>query len=397
MISVQEAKDLIEVNSFHCEIIDKDCKEALGFVLAEDLVSPIDSPPFHQSAMDGYAFRYDDLNSENTLVLQGIIQAGDTHHYQLERGKCFRIFTGAPLPLHADTVIMQEHTELNINVLSLLQIPAKALNVRLQGSQIRAGNLIIEKGKLLNAGIIGFLISSGIQKIKVYAKPKVSILITGKELVQVGNALQFGQIYESNSSMLQAALQEGNLNASSIEFVDDDLNATKKGIANLLASCDVLLISGGISVGDFDYVQAALEANGVECIFYKVKQKPGKPLYFGKKDKQLIFALPGNPAAVLTCFYEYVVPCLRMFRGMKPKPNNILQLPLITAYHKKGELTHFLKAKMVEDGVILLDGQESYKLQAFTEADCLVIVPSEINNCKVADEVEVHVFKNCWT
>lgn len=396
MISVQEAGNLIEKYSFHCEIIDRNCKDALGFVLAEDLVSPIDSPPFHQSAMDGYAFRHEDLNSENTLVLQGIIQAGDTQHYQLEHGKCFRIFTGAPLPLHTDTVIMQEHTEINNDLVTISQIPTQGLNVRLQGSQICAGNLIIEKGKLLNAAIIGYLISSGIQTIKVYAKPKISILVTGKELIQVGNALQFGQIYESNSSMLQAALQEGNLNAASIEFVDDDLDLTKKCIANSLKACDVLLLSGGISVGDFDYVQAALEANGVECIFYKVKQKPGKPLYFGKKDKKLIFALPGNPAAVITCFYEYVIPCLRKLRGMKFQPNNKIQLPVRNSYFRKGELTHFLKAKIVDNGVLILEGQESYKLQAFTEADSLVMLPSNINACEINDVVDVHLFKDYW-
>ncbi|MBK7763595.1 MAG: molybdopterin molybdotransferase MoeA [Bacteroidetes bacterium] len=396
MISVKEAKELVEKKSSRSKSITMRTKDALGFVLAEDLFSPIDSPPFHQSAMDGYAFCFADIESQSTLILQGTIQAGDTQRYQLEVGYCFRIFTGAPLPMNADTVIMQEHIAINGDKISLLQIPTQGQNVRLQGSQTKIGERILEKGKLMNAGIIGYVISLGIHTMQVYAKAKVSILVTGKELVQAGEDLQFGQIYESNSSMLAALLDEVGITPQEIKFVDDDLQASTQSISNVLKHCDVLLISGGISVGDYDFVQAALEANKVEKIFYKVKQKPGKPLYFGSKGNKLVFALPGNPAAVLTCFYEYVVLCLSILGGMDFQGNRKLMLPLLNTYNKKGELTHFLKGKIQEQGVLILDGQESYKLQAFTEADCLVLIEDNINNCHVGDVVEVHSFARSW-
>jgi len=397
MISVSEARNLIEQHTPTGEMQLIPVRDSLGYVMFSSIPAPIDSPPFHQSAMDGYAFRFEDLSRQTTFDLQGIIQAGDTTSYTLEPGKCFRIFTGAPIPEGADTVMMQEHCTTNGNSIRFNHPqPLAGEHIRPQGSQVQKGSAIGSSGQLLTPGIIGYLLTLGMSMVPVYRKPRIGVLVTGKELVQAGEVLGHGQIYESNGGMLAAALQEGRLAAHSVSYADDDLDLTKNAIEQLLHTCDVLLITGGISVGDYDFVQPALQANQVETIFYKVKQKPGKPLYFGRRGNTLIFALPGNPSAVLTCFYEYVVPCLRKLIGMPPQSEQFFRLPLLQDYRKKGELTHFLKARIEGDGVRILDGQESYKLHSFMDADCLVTLQSDMQQCKKGDWVDVFKLESAW-
>lgn len=398
MISVEEAREIINFNCAALPAVSMPLAEANGYILASGVFSPINSPPFNQSAMDGYAFNSNEIDWNKSVLVSGLSQTGATNETILEKGAAIRIFTGAAVPIDADTVIIQEHIELHGNHISLNhEAPKTGSNIRLAGSQINIGECAAQAGTLLNAGTVGYLIGLGIETVEVIPKPKIGIIVTGKELVKLGSNLLHGQVYESNSIMLCAALQDGHLVPELIIYADDIEAEITATIKKAIATCDVVLVTGGISVGDFDFVGKAFENLGVEKLFYKVKQKPGKPLYAGKLGNTFLFGLPGNPASVLSCFYEYVLPCLRKMRGYSFEANNKQFLPLGENTHKKGTLTNFLKGRIDNGFVFICEGQESYKLSAFTQANCLVMLKAEQNELMEGEIVEAHSFQNCWT
>jgi molybdopterin molybdotransferase len=285
---------------------------------------------------------------------------------------------------------MQEKTSVENNELIIRDGEMqKGNNVRPKGFEIKAGTLALKKQTLLSPAAIGFLAGMGIVSVKAYPKPSLSILVTGKELQQPGMPLQFGQVYESNSFMLKAALQQLGIAGIKTVWVDDDPGLLQKALEQALQNSDMVLLTGGVSVGDYDYTTQAAAACGIRPLFHKVKQKPGKPLYFGKKEKQLIFGLPGNPSSVLTCFYEYVIPALEQLTMRK----NIIKtghLPLAGVWQKNPGLTHFLKARCENGQARPLAAQESYRLSSFAEADSLVCLEEEGSAYAEGDMVEVH-------
>ncbi|WP_017730924.1 molybdopterin molybdotransferase MoeA [Nafulsella turpanensis] len=373
MIPVDEAKKLLSKHiPAPCPVV-LPLEEAVNHVLASDIEAPMEVPSFDNSAMDGYAFAFADFQTEKPLKISYTIQAGDTRLPVLKRGEAARIFTGAPIPEGADSVVMQEKTEVNNQLLQVLDNGLKkGGNVRRKGTQTAMGEKVLKAGTRLKAGMIGLLASLGLKEVSVYTAPKIAVIVSGKELVKPGNPLQPGQIYESNSFALQAALAEMGIKSPLLSSIDDEAEETFNAIAQYLEKCELLLITGGISVGDYDYVHQALERAGVEKIFYKVKQKPGKPLYCGRKRNTLVFGLPGNPGAVLSCFYQYVKPAIRQMKGMKNTFEAEGLLKLSANVQKRQGLTHFMKGKMEGEEVTVLQGQESYKLNAFAESDCLV-------------------------
>ena len=398
MITVQEALEIINQKVHSSRSEPTALQHAFGAVLASDIHSPIDSPPFAQSAMDGYAINFSGVNGTDGVVLQGVIPAGDTRHHLLEKGKAFRIFTGALIPEGVDTVIIQEHTTVKNDLIYWDEnLVKQGANIRGQASQLAKGALAAEKGTRLTPGAVGFLASLGVTHVDVFRQPNIGILVTGDELVQAGNTLKQGQIYESNGITLQAALAEGGIMPTSVLRARDNEAETIAAMRDLLESNDIVLVSGGISVGDFDFVHQALTNNQVEQGFYKILQKPGKPLYFGTKDEKLVFGLPGNPASVLTCFYVYVLPAIRKMRGQTFTPNHVAELPLLQSIKKKEHLTQFMKAKVANQAVDLLTGQESYKMQAFTDANCLAVLPAGKIEFEAGEVVSVLDLTKCWS
>jgi molybdopterin molybdotransferase len=366
--------------------------EAAGLVLAYDAYSNFDIPAFVQSGMDGFAFRYDDWVNNKKLLIEDQIPAGRTDKVQLGLNKASRIFTGAPLPFGADTVIMQEKTLVKGNTLEIIDNELqKGSNVRPIGSEISKGTLALAKGTKLTPGAIGFLATMGKATVTVHPTPKVSIIVTGKEIQQPGATLQHGQVYECNSFTLRTALKQLGVKDVGVEHADDELTLIQQMIAKHLEVSDVLLITGGVSVGDYDFVTAALKQCGVEQVFHKIKQRPGKPLFFGRKGNKLVFGLPGNPSSVLTCYYEYVAPALE--RMMQISYSSIIKksLSLASDYYKKAGLTHFLKGCCTKENVTILGGQESYKLGSFAAANCFVCLPEERDEFKKDELVEVHI------
>lgn len=389
MIKVKEAQYIVKSNLLKGAKIKVQLIDALDLFLAEDIYAPINVPSFNQSAMDGYAFKFEDAVKEIEIVEE--IPAGDTREIRINKGQAVRIFTGAKVPYGCDTVVMQELTQVNGNRLLVKDDGLKVGgNIRKEGHQIKKGDVALIKGTKINPAVIGFLASLGFAEVEVYSRPQVTILATGNELIKSGEVLKKGQVYESNTIMLQSALNQFGIQPE-IVFLLDDLEQTKNAIAQALKSSDLILLSGGISVGDYDFVKPALEDNRVEQLFYKVKQKPGKPLYFGKKDNKRVFALPGNPAAALNCFYIYVVEVINTFLGNPSQDIKATEAIISMDYKKKSGRAEFLKAFYKEDKVILLEGQGSDVLKSFAEANCLVFLDDNVDRVQKGDIVPVYL------
>jgi molybdopterin molybdotransferase len=379
MIQVEEALSIIAENSTNMPVQKIQVSKSLGYILAETVYSPIAMPPFRQSAMDGYAFIHSEKHQYDII---GISQAGDRSKIKLKENEAVRIFTGAHVPDNADTVIMQEHVMATESSILITRMPERYTNVRNKGEQIGKEEVVFKSNTLITPAAIGFLACLGITEVEVYKKPKVVILVTGNELVKPGKKLSKGKIYESNSVMLQAALQTIGVNKTKVYKVKDNLKATKKALKEILKKYDIVLISGGISVGDYDFVKEALLENDVQELFYKINQKPGKPMFFGSKNDTLVFALPGNPASSLTNFYIYVYPAIKNRMGFSDIHLKKMLRKLNDNLTNTTGKTLFLKALYDETHVTVLDGQSSAMLNTFAIANSLLVVPNDVESLK---------------
>jgi molybdopterin molybdotransferase len=390
MVSVQEALQIIEACCHSLTPEKRPVEKSLHAVLAKEVLSLINMPPFRQSAMDGYAIHFS--GSVTTYTLIGEVAAGSGEDFVLKPGEAVRIFTGAAVPDTADTVVQQEIVTRTANEITLTAEIKPGQNIRPLGEQIKKGEVALPAFSVLNAAATGYLATLGIETVDVFAQPKIGLLLTGNELVKPGTMLKHGEIYESNAVMLTTALQNYCFQQPISVKVGDALNETQEALKHLIAQQDVVLISGGISVGDYDFVKAALENLGVKEGFYKVKQKPGKPLFFGTLGSKLIFALPGNPASALTCFYMYVLPALNKLRGKPFAGLKKVIRKLNGSYQKKSGLAHFLKSDSDDVLVKILDGQSSAMLNTFALANGLIYVPAETEHLEAEISVDVYLF-----
>ena len=388
MVSVQDAFSILQNNLPALQQVEFPLIQAQKHVLASAVFSPINMPPFRQSAMDGYALcLFEGLEYE----IIGEIKAGDSHLVELLPGQAIKIFTGAAVPDSAQAVIQIEKVSEKDGRLFLEEVVKPETNVRPVGEQISVGELALEKGTLLNAAAIGFLAGLGFTSAKVFQKPNVGIVVTGNELTKPGEPLEYGKVYESNGIMLATALKEAYFENVALYEVNDDFENTKNKLAEALSENEVVLVSGGISVGDYDFVARALKELEVETLFYKVNQKPGKPLFAGKTKDKIIFALPGNPAAALTCFYVYVVPTLFILSGKAPNYSQSRLISIAHDYSVRNTRSQFLKANIVNDEANVLSHQASSMLNSFAVSNGLVFVPDGIYELKKGDKVEVYL------
>ncbi len=383
MISVKEALLKVKENTTNLDVQTVEVENAVGYSLSEDIFSQINMPPFDQSAMDGYAVQ---LHNSDSYSLIGEVKAGDNSEFTVNKGEAVRIFTGAMIPAGANTVIKQEDINRNEGEIVVQNTIKLGDNIRYAGEQIKKGQLALEKNSRLNPGAIGFLSMLGFTKISVYRKPIIGIIATGNELVKPGNPLEPGSIYESNTFMLNAAINEIGLEAK-MHTVEDNYEATRDKINKVIEESDLTIITGGISVGDYDFVGDALNELEVESHFYKVRQKPGKPLFFGTRASKNVFALPGNPAAVLSCFYVYVLPCIKLLMGRSDYIEKPQKLSLTSPYKKTAKMTHFLKAYAEGGEVTILKSQSSAMLNSFTKANCLVKMSQDREEWQIGDKV----------
>jgi molybdopterin molybdotransferase len=400
MISVKEAKSLIQEHIVPMPLHPMPLALAAGFTLGKDIYAKIDIPAYEQSSMDGYAIRYDERSLP--LTISGEMQAGAEEQFTLLPEHAARIFTGAPLPQGADTVVMQEKVEVNNGVLTVLDEQlSPGIHVRQKGAEAAAGALAMQKGSKLTPAALGFLAGIGVTEVEVCLHPSVAIIVTGKELQTPGEELAFGQVYESNSYSLAAALELAQVTKINFYSADDDLNELTVVLKEALSMNDVVLLTGGVSVGDYDFVLSASRATGVRQIFHKIRQKPGKPLFFGKTDKHVVFGLPGNPSSVLSCFYQYVLPALEKMmdyrsglleEGQFTGSLKTREAVLTHEYTKGAGLTHFLKANFNDGNVTPLSAQESFRMSSFAQANCMIELPEGETEFPAGSVVKVYIF-----
>jgi len=347
--------------------------------------------------MDGYAIRFEANNPTRSFQVINEIKAGDNIEPKLQPGEAVRIFTGAPVPSTANAVIMQEETTRTEQSLSISrEVIKEGLNIRPQGEQIMQGQVALKAGTVINGAAIGFLQTLGLQNIWVYSRPSVSVIVTGQELATPGEALVYGQIYESNSAMLDAMVKSTGIEKVEHGIVQDSLESTIEMIEAHIEQSDMLILSGGISVGDYDFVGKALMHLGCQQVFYKIKQKPGKPLFFGMLRNKPVFALPGNPASAWVCYLMYVQPALRLMKGVKDDSMLKLSVPLTAARSKKGNRAEFLKAHLNNGVVSVLGSQSSAMLNSASEANALVYLPPDKSEFEEGDFVETYMIPTLY-
>lgn len=370
MVSIDEAIALIKTQDIDLGKISIPVRESLDYCLAEQVIAPINLPSFDNSAMDGYAV----CGVSETYSLIGEVAAGGTEKTTLNEGEAFRIFTGGKVPANTTAIIMQEKVKIDGKVIVVEDDVLAGKNIRHKGEEVKSGMTVFNIGHKISPATVGVLSSLGINKTIVFKKPNISIITTGNELIQTGEELKEGQIYESNGATIKVALSKYGFTKTSNYSVKDDFETIVASFKKELIQCDVLLISGGISVGEYDYVKEALLKNEVKEVFHKVKQKPGKPLFFGRKDNQFIFGLPGNPASALTCFYIYVLPLLQKLNGGEANGLTKLSLPIAHDYLMKTERPTFFKASITKGHINLLEGQGSSMLHSLAHGNALAFI-----------------------
>ncbi len=389
MISIDEAKQLINENSIQLNSFIVPLSKAAGLILTKDIYASVNIPAFPQSGMDGYAIAFASIGKP--IAMAGEQAAGNNLHPILKTGTAVRIFTGAVVPDGANTVVIQEKSTVLDGFLIIEDDNLKqGDNVRLPGTEIAKAELALNAGTKLTAPAIGFLAGMGIATVEVISMPRVSIIVTGNELQDPGTTPEFGKVYESTSFALLAALKQLHIDDVVVYKSADDIDMLTRILKAALTKSDIVLMTGGVSVGDYDFTVKASENCGVKKIFHKIKQKPGKPIFFGTKENILFFGLPGNPSSVLTCFYEYVIPALGKLTAQQLKLA-IKHTPISTPYKKPAGFTHFLKGIFDGTQVHLPNGQESYKLNSFAKSNCLVKIPDDVTEVSAGEVVEIHL------
>lgn len=369
-------------------------KAALGRVLAQDVPASIDLPPFANSAMDGYALRAaDTAEGETRLTVVGTSWAGKPYAGVVGSGQCLRIFTGAALPEGADTVVMQEDVAIEDSVIRLHGPLKPGKNVRRAGEELRCGELALAAGKRLGPADLALLASLGIGEIAVKAKPRVAFLSTGDELRGIGSPLQPGQIYDSNRYALDGLLREAGAEALDLGVVADDPAALKTALQQAAAMADLVVTSGGVSVGEADFVTGVLAEIG-QIRLWKMAVKPGKPIAFGRIGQAWFCGLPGNPVAVLVGFRQLLRPALDKLVGTTPKPPLRFGARCRQALKKSPGRLEFLRGQLARDGegqwwVSSLAAQGSHMLTGMSRADCLIVLPAECSGMAEGETVEV--------
>ena len=401
MIQVQEALDkiLCQIQFKGVEKIPLD--QALGRVLTEDVVSHINNPPLDNSAMDGYAVIAEDIQSatpENPVKLEMVeeIAAGYTAKGTLKPGQTMRIMTGAPIPPGADAVLMQEDTQKDGNAILCLDKADVAENIRRAGEDVQIGEGVIKKGTTLSPAHIGMLAVIGRSQIEVSQRPTVAILSTGDEILELDETPQGPQIFNSNGHMLAAQIKS----AGGIPVYLGIAKDTEKDLMEKFEwalKADIVVSSGGVSVGDYDLVKSSLQKMGQDMLFWKVAMKPGKPLAFGRIGKTPIFGLPGNPVSSFVSFEQFVRPSLRKVLGCSDLSHKTVQAKLTRTINKKPGRLHFLSSIVSwADGeytVTPAGEQGSGILKSAANANGLLIFPLEAEEIKQGQEVAVQLLE----
>lgn len=368
--------------------------ESLGRVLATDIVSPSNVPNHNNSAMDGFAFKFS--ANLKTLKIIGTALAGQPFMGNLNAGECVKIMTGAVIPAGADTVVMQERIAIKSDRITLLEETKQGANVRLAGEDLRIGQTVLTKGHIMKPADLGLAASLGIAEVPVYRKLKVAFFSTGDELVGVGKPLQEGQIHDSNRYTLYGMLTRLGAQISDLGNVPDDPAQLEAALLQAAQNNDVVITSGGVSVGEADYMKALLAKHG-QVLFWKMNMKPGRPLAYGKIASAHYFGLPGNPVATMVTFYQFVREALLMLQGATPKPLPMLMVECTEPIKKATGRTEFQRGVLYDDAGVWkvkpTGNQGSGILSSMSAANCFIVLDEATGNCAAGELVKVQVLE----
>jgi len=391
-----------------CETIK--IESALGRVLAQDISSPLNVPPHNNSAMDGYAFAFESLESTESLTLVGRSMAGQPFQGVCQAGQCIRIMTGAKMPAGCDTVEMQENCQViepdetakfEKNTIKFLGKKSVGSHVRYAGEDINEGQHVLTAQHRLTTVDIGVLASLGIAKVKVMRKLTVALIATGDELKTPGQTLTEGDIFESNSFVLAAMLEKLNVNVIDFGVIEDDFQAIKAAFEQADIQADAVISSGGVSVGDADYTKSVLDELG-EINFWKIAMKPGKPFAFGHLKNSIFFGLPGNPVSALVTFHQLALPALLKLQQCEVEKQISLQVKTTTDLRKSPGRMDFQRGVLSvneqgENVVTSTGSQGSGILSSLSKANCYIVLPSCQGKVLAGENVTVQLFDHYLT
>lgn len=404
MLSVKEAREKVLSCSIKHKIKKVPLLDGLGMVLAENIISEDFIPAYDNSGTDGFAVKAVDIigADKNYPVKLKLIKedlpAGKIPENILESGYCIQIMAGAPIPEGSDCVVMKEDAIKEGKDVLIFKECKQGENVRHKGEDIKKNDTIIKVGKKIFPGDIGVMASIGRKEILVNFPPAVGILTTGSELIEIDEKLETGKVRDCNSYSLSAQIKEAGACYKRYGIVKDDKEMMKKKIRETLGDCDILLLTGGVSVGDYDFVKEILDELDAEFIFWRVNQKPGKSMAFLTYKDKFIFALPGNPVSVMVCFELYVRPLIKKIMGDSELLRGTITAKASSDFKHREGRTDFIRVKIeeTEDGTYFKSTgiQSSGILMSMSEADGLAVFPEEIGNIEKNAEIELYLLKD---
>lgn len=372
-------------------------RDALDRILHEDIISPINVPTYNNSAMDGYAIRSSDITNESFSLKQvGIAFAGQPFQGEVNAGECIRIMTGAVVPNECDTIVMQEQVAVNDNMVTIHGKHPKGNHVRYLGEDLKIGDVALTVGRRIVPADLGLIASLGIAEVNVSRRLRVAFFSTGDELKSIGETLTTGQIYDSNRYTLYGMLKRLDVDILDMGVVPDQKDPLRQTLLQAAAQADVIITSGGVSVGDADYVKEMLEELG-RVDFWKIAMRPGRPLAFGQINNALFFGLPGNPVSVMVTFYQFVMPALRILMGETEPDVTTFQVTCIDHIRKRPGRFEYQRAILFKDNdgitkVKTTGGQGSGILRSMSEANCFILLDEQCDGVAANNLVTVQPF-----
>lgn len=386
MIPIEDAEKILNGIKVKPGMETVPLMESLNRVLAEDIISRIEMPPFDKSAMDGFALSSKD-NSQKYKIIE-TIAAGDIPAREIKEGECAKIMTGAMLPQGADRVIKRENTVEKEGYMHILE-DEDVTNICYKGEDVKIGDLVLTSGTVIRPQQVAIIASMGLSPVPVYRKPVVGILTTGSEIVEPGEELQRGQIYNSNAYSLSSQLHQIGADVEYGGIALDDKEGIREQITRLFEKNDMVIISGGVSMGDYDYVPGILEELGVRLYFQKVAVKPGKPTVFGIKGDKVFFGLPGNPVSTFVIFEIFVKPFLYRMMGHCYKPLFIKAVMKKDFKRKKTKRTAFIPVIYSDGFVEAVEYHGSAHIHALAQASGLLQIPAGVKEVLKGSTVDV--------
>jgi molybdopterin molybdotransferase len=367
MITHSEALKIVLETDYQTEIEKTEVENCIGRILATDIISSINMPPFNKSMVDGYACLKSDIDSE--LIVDKVVGAGDNEQYVIERGHCIKIMTGAPIPRNAEMVVMVEDVEITASNTIIIINKNSSKNISPLGEDIKLGDKVLIKSTLLKPFHCGILASLGYDKVDVFAKPKVGIIVTGDEIIEPGNKLKSGQIYNSNAYQLINNCKTIGIDAEYYGIAVDTYEDIKNAFNSMMAKNDVVIITGGVSMGDYDYVAPILKESDLNVWFDSIAAQPGRPLVYAENGNKFCFGMPGNPVSGLVLFETIVKPFLFKIMGHDFKPN-VFKLKLDTKiFRKKAKRKSYYPVKLNDDNsVTAIEYHGSAHLNSYVQA-----------------------------